>query len=85
MKGELFMNVQDRIMEMVAERFNKEQQELTAATEFVADLSADSLDQVELTIDIEDEFGLSETPEDALSKIVSIGDLIDYVESALES
>lgn len=72
-------------MEMVAERFNKEQQELTAATEFVADLSADSLDQVELTIDIEDEFGLSETPEDALSKIVSIGDLIDYVESALES
>lgn len=79
------MNVQDRIMEMVAERFNKELEELSAATEFVADLSADSLDQVELTIDIEDEFGLPETPEDALSKITSIGDLIDYVESVVEN
>lgn len=79
------MNVQDRIMEMVAERFNKELEELSAATEFVADLSADSLDQVELTIDIEDEFGLPETPEDVLGKITSIGDLIDYVESVVEN
>lgn len=79
------MNVQERVMEMVAERFNKEVEDLNAATEFVSDLSADSLDQVELTIDIEDEFGLPETPEDALAKIVTIGDLVDYVESTLEA
>lgn len=79
------MNVQERIMEMVAERFNKEVEDLSASTEFVNDLSADSLDQVELTIDIEDEFGLPETPEDALAKIVSIGDLVDYVENTMEA
>ena len=72
-------------MEMVADRFNKSVEDLTRDTEFVSDLSADSLDQVELTIDIEDEFGLPEVPEDALVKIVTIGDLVDYVESALEA
>ena len=79
------MNIQNRIMEMVADRFNKSVEDLTRDTEFVSDLSADSLDQVELTIDIEDEFGLPEGPEDALVKIVTIGDLVDYVESALEA
>lgn len=79
------MNIQNRIMEMVADRFNKSVEDLTRDTEFVSDLSADSLDQVELTIDIEDEFGLPEVPEDALMKIVTIGDLVDYVESALEA
>ena len=79
------MNIQNRIMEMVADRFNKSVEDLTRDTEFVSDLGADSLDQVELTIDIEDEFGLPEVPEDALVKIVTIGDLVDYVESALEA
>ena len=79
------MNIQNRIMEMVADRFNKSVEDLTRDTEFVSDLSADSLDQVELTIDIEDEFDLPEVPEDALVKIVTIGDLVDYVESALEA
>ena len=79
------MNIQNRIMEMVADRFNKSVEDLTRDTEFVSDLSADSLDQVELTSDIEDEFGLPEVPEDALVKIVTIGDLVDYVESALEA
>lgn len=37
------MNVQERIMEMVAERFNKEADDLSAATEFVTDLSAQIL------------------------------------------
>ena len=78
------MKVEKKIMEMVADRFSKRQEDLTRDTEFVTDLSADSLDQVELTIDIEDEFGLPEVPEDALVKIVTIGDLVDYVESALE-
>lgn len=79
------MNVEKKIMEMVADRFNKNPEDLTPDTEFVTDLSADSLDQVELTIDIEEEFGLPEVPEDALVKIVTIGDLVDYVESALEA
>lgn len=79
------MSVHERILEMIAERFNKDVEDLSDDTEFVSDLGADSLDQVELTIDIEDEFGLSEVPEDALMKIVTIGDLIDYVENNIEN
>ena len=78
------MNIESKIMEMIADRFNKTVEELSRDTEFVTDLSADSLDQVELTIDIEDEFDLPEVPEDVLTKITTIGDLVDYVQDTLE-
>ncbi|MBP3654092.1 MAG: acyl carrier protein [Oscillospiraceae bacterium] len=69
---------------MVADRFNKSVEDLSRDTEFIADLSADSLDQIELTMDIEEEFDLNEVPEETLMKIVTIGDLVDYVESVVE-
>ena len=71
-------------MQMIAERFNKSVEDLDRDTEFVSDLSADSLDQVELTIDIEDEFELPEVSEEDLTKIVTIGDLVDYVQDHVE-
>jgi acyl carrier protein len=83
-KGEIIMNVYETIAEMVADRFNKSVDELTRDTEFIADLCADSLDQIELAMDVEEQFGLDEVPEDALMKIVTIGDLADYVESVVE-
>ena len=78
------MNVYETIAEMVADRFNKSVDELTRDTEFIADLCADSLDQIELAMDVEEQFGLDEVPEDALMKIVTIGDLVDYVESVID-
>lgn len=78
------MNIEEKIMQMVAERFNKSMEDLDRDTEFVSDLSADSLDQVELTIDIEDEFELPEVSEEDLTKIVTIGDLVDYVQDHVE-
>lgn len=78
------MNIEEKIMQMVAERFNKSVEDLDRDTEFVSDLSADSLDQVELTIDIEDEFELPEVSEEDLTKIVTIGDLVDYVQDHVE-
>ena len=78
------MNIEEKIMQMVAERFNKSVEDLDRDTEFVSDLSADSLDQVELTIDIEDEFELPEVSEEDLTKIVTIGDLVDYVQAHVE-
>ena len=78
------MNVYQTIAEMVADRFNKSVEDLSRDPEFIADLSADSLDQIELTMDIEEEFDLNEVPEETLMKIVTIGDLVDYVESVVE-
>jgi len=78
------MNVYETIVGMIADRFNKSADELTRDTEFIADLCADSLDQIELAMDVEEEFDLGEVPEETLMKIVTIGDLVEYVESALD-
>ncbi|MCQ2438497.1 MAG: acyl carrier protein [Oscillospiraceae bacterium] len=69
---------------MVAEQFLLERDTISANTAFVADLGADSLDVVELTMALEEEFSLPDTPEDALSEIVTIGDLAAYVTRAME-
>jgi len=78
------MNVYQTIAEMIADRFNKSVDELSRDTELIADLCADSLDQIELAMDIEEAFGLDEVTEESLMKIVTIGDLVDYVESVTE-
>lgn len=78
------MNVYETIVEMIADRFNKSVDDLSRDTELIADLCADSLDQIELAMDVEEQFELDEVPEEALMKIVTIGDLVDYVESVVE-
>jgi len=47
---------------------------------FVDDLSADSLDIVELVMQIEEEFGI-EIPDSEAEKIVTIGDVVEYIKS----
>ena len=49
-------------------------------TSFVDDLSADSLDVVELTMALEEMFDLPEVPEEELKSIATVGDLVEYVE-----
>ena len=69
----------DRIIEIVAEKMDKAKDSITLDMSFVNDLGCDSLDTVELMMDIEDEFDLS-IPEEEAEKIVTIGDAIKYVE-----
>ena len=71
--------VAERIIEIVAEKMDKPKEEITPEKSFVNDLGADSLDTVELMMDIEDEFDLS-IPEEEAQKIATIGDAIKYVE-----
>jgi acyl carrier protein len=66
-------------MEIVAEKLDKPKEDLSPDKSFINDLGADSLDTVELMMDIEDEFDLS-IPEEEAQKIVTIGDAIKYVE-----
>ena len=48
-------------------------------TNIIKDLSADSLDAVEIIMAIEDEFGI-EIPDDEAEKISTVADLVNYVE-----
>ena len=71
--------VLEKICEMVAEQFLVEKDSVTAETAFVGDLGADSLDVVELTMALEEELSLPDTPEEELANIVTVGDLANYV------
>ena len=71
--------VLDKVITMVAEQFMIEPEEVTADTLFVDDLVADSLDVVELTMALEEEFSLPDTPEEELMNIHTVGDLANYI------
>ena len=73
--------VYEKIVEMICNQFGLEPDEISEATAFVDDLGADSLDVVELTIEMEDEFGMGEVPEEELKKLVTVGDLVEYVKA----
>ena len=73
----------EKVIAIVAEQFAVDAEELSRDTSFVESLGADSLDIVELTMSVEEEFDLDEVSEENLQKISTIGDLIDYVESRI--
>ena len=68
-----------KICELISEQFAVSEDSITAETSFVDDLGADSLDVVELTMALEEEFALPEVPEEDLKAIITVGDLADYV------
>lgn len=70
--------IAERIIELVAEKMDKPKDEISEEKSFINDLGADSLDTVELMMDIEDEFDLS-IPEEEAQKIQTIGDAVNYV------
>jgi len=71
--------VLDKVIKMVADQFMIDPSEVSADTVFVDDLGADSLDVVELTMALEEEFELPDTPEEELMNIHTVGDLADYI------
>ena len=70
--------IQDKVIEIVAEQMGVDKSEITRETSFVNDLNADSLDTVELVMEFEDEFEISIPDEDA-EKIQTVGQAIDYI------
>ena len=69
----------ERIQKLICEQFLVEPEIVTLETTFVDDLGADSLDVVELTMALEEEFSLPEISDEELKKIATVGDLVDYV------
>ncbi|MDI6733071.1 MAG: acyl carrier protein [Planctomycetota bacterium] len=74
--------IQDRLVEIVCKQLGVAKEKITASTSFVNDLGADSLDTVELIMEMEETFGLSIPDEDA-EKIQTVTDAVKYIENAL--
>jgi acyl carrier protein len=64
----------------VAEQLGVDKEKVTPATHFVNDLGADSLDTVELVMELEEEFDV-DIPDDAAEKIQTVGQAIEFIES----
>ena len=71
-------DIEERVIEIVAEQMNVDKSEITRETSFVNDLSADSLDTVELVMEFEDAFELS-IPDEVAEKIQTVGQAIDHI------
>jgi acyl carrier protein len=69
----------EKVMDIVCKQLNVSKDQIKPETSFVNDLSADSLDLVELVMELEDQFGVS-IPDEEAEKIQTIGDAIKYVE-----
>jgi acyl carrier protein len=71
----------ERVKEVIGEQLGIEDLDtITMETTFIDDLSADSLDIVELIMALEEEFDM-EIPEAEAEKIVTVGDVVEYIKS----
>jgi acyl carrier protein len=72
--------VLERVKSALGEQLGVDESEITDDASFQDDLDADSLDLVELIMELEDQFGVKIPDEDA-QKLTTVGQAVDYVVS----
>lgn len=70
-----------KVIAIVVDKLGVEESQVTPEASFTGDLGADSLDTVELIMELEKEFNLF-IPDDQAEKIATVGDAIAYIENA---
>ena len=73
----------EKIKKIIIDQLGVDESEVTEEASFVDDLGADSLDTVELVMALEEEIGI-EIPDEDAEKIVTVGDVISYIETKLK-
>lgn len=69
----------EKVKQLISEQLGVDEADITPNAHFIEDLGADSLDQVELVMALEEAFGLQVSDEDA-EKILTVQSAIDYVD-----
>lgn len=70
--------VLEKVKKIIIDHLGVEEEKVVPAASFIDDLGADSLDQVELVMAFEEEFGI-EIPDEAAEKITTVGKAVDYI------
>ena len=76
--------VLDKLKELLAEQFSVSADSIDEDTSFVDDLGADSLDIVELTMMLEEEFDLPEEEEEELLKLSTVGEDAEFLKERMD-
>lgn len=74
----------EKLATLVAEQFNVDTDSITMETSFTDDLNADSVDIVDLSMALEEEFGIEELGEDEASSISTVGDLVRFLQNKID-
>jgi acyl carrier protein len=75
-------SVEDKVFNIVAEQLGVDRDKITTNSNFVNDLGADSLDTVELVMELEEEFDIN-IPDEAAEKILTVGEAIAHINKSL--
>jgi acyl carrier protein len=73
-------SIADRVKALIVDKLGVEESEVTPEASFTNDLGADSLDTVELIMELEKEFDIS-IPDEQAEKIQTVGQAIEYIEA----
>ncbi|SVB26790.1 uncharacterized protein METZ01_LOCUS179644 [marine metagenome] len=73
------MSTFDKVKEVIIDKLGVEEDKIVNDASFVDDLGADSLDTVELIMQLEEEFGL-EIPDESAEKMTTVQSAVDYIE-----
>jgi acyl carrier protein len=74
----------EKVREIVSEQMGVDKGEIKMETSFVNDLNADSLDTVELVMELEDEFDMS-IPDEEAEKLQTVGSAVEFIEKHIEA
>lgn len=74
----------EKLCALIAEQFGVGPHTINADTAFVGDLGADSVDLVDLSMALEEEFGMEEMESDEIETIKTVGDLYKYMQEHLD-
>ena len=74
----------EKVKEIIVETLSCDADKVTPDARLAEDLEADSLAAVELSMALEEEFGLEEMAEEDITSIVTVGDLYQYMQDHLD-
>lgn len=76
--------IRQRVIDIVCEHLAVNKDQVTDSTSFIEDIGADSLDIVELVMELEEEFDI-QIPDDQAEKIKTVGEAVEYIKVAIRN
>jgi acyl carrier protein len=77
-------DIKAKVISLIVKKLERDPSKVTESSRFSEDLGFDSLDTVEIVMELESEFGI-EIPDKDAEKIVTVGDAIKYIESQMKN